>query len=73
MKILLAVDGSAYSDAAIEEVLRRPWPLPSEIKVTAPKHRRSSAQRPGHCHPSTFSNSRNRFVRRQRTSSTAPF
>jgi nucleotide-binding universal stress UspA family protein len=33
MKILLAVDGSTYSDAAIEEVLRRPWPPQSEIKV----------------------------------------
>jgi nucleotide-binding universal stress UspA family protein len=33
MKILLAVDGSAYSDAAIEEVLGRPWPSQSEIKV----------------------------------------
>lgn len=33
MKILLAVDGSAYSDAAIEEVLRRPWPSRSEVKV----------------------------------------
>ncbi len=33
MKILLAVDGSAYSDAAVEEVLRRPWPPDSEVKV----------------------------------------
>lgn len=33
MKILLAVDGSAYSDAAIEEVAHRPWPPHSEVKV----------------------------------------
>ena len=33
MKILLAVDGSAYSDAAVEEVRKRPWPPHSEIKV----------------------------------------
>ena len=33
MKILLAVDGSAYSDAAIEEVIKRPWPPKSEVKV----------------------------------------
>jgi nucleotide-binding universal stress UspA family protein len=33
MKILLAVDGSAYSDGAIDEVLRRPWPPKSEVKV----------------------------------------
>ena len=33
MKILLAVDGSTYSDAAIEEVLQRPWPPQSEVKI----------------------------------------
>ncbi len=33
MKILLAVDGSAYSDAAVDEVVHRPWPPQSEIKV----------------------------------------
>lgn len=33
MKILLAVDGSPCSNAAIEEVLRRPWPSESEIKI----------------------------------------
>ena len=33
MKILLAVDGSTYSDVAIEEVAQRPWPPQSEVKV----------------------------------------
>jgi len=33
MKILLAVDGSACSDAAVGEVARRPWPEGSEIKI----------------------------------------
>lgn len=33
MKILLAVDGSPCSDAAVEEVARRPWPEKSEVKV----------------------------------------
>ncbi len=33
MKILLAVDGSACSDAAVEEVTKRPWPPESEVKV----------------------------------------
>jgi nucleotide-binding universal stress UspA family protein len=33
MKILLAVDGSVYSDAAVEEVVKRPWPPQSEVKV----------------------------------------
>jgi nucleotide-binding universal stress UspA family protein len=33
MKILLAVDGSVYSDAAVEAVAQRPWPPESEIKV----------------------------------------
>ena len=33
MRILLAIDGSACSDAAIEEIGRRPWPDGSSIKV----------------------------------------
>ena len=33
MKILLAIDGSSYSDAAIEELARRPWPEGSSVKV----------------------------------------
>ena len=33
MKILLAIDGSACSDAAVEEVARRPWPQGSTVKV----------------------------------------
>jgi nucleotide-binding universal stress UspA family protein len=33
MKILLAVDGSTFSDAAVEEVASRPWPPGSEAKV----------------------------------------
>lgn len=33
MKILLAVDGSVHSDAAVEQLAKRPWPAHSEIKV----------------------------------------
>lgn len=33
MKILLAVDGSACSDAAINEVAQRQWPTGSEVKI----------------------------------------
>ena len=33
MKILLAVDGSPCSDAAVEEVARRPWPAGSSLLV----------------------------------------
>lgn len=33
MKILLAIDGSPCSDAAVEEVARRPWPQGSMVKV----------------------------------------
>lgn len=33
MKILLAVDGSSFSGAAVAEVAQRPWPKGSEIKV----------------------------------------
>ena len=33
MKILLAVDGSVSSDGAIAEIVRRPWPGQTEVKV----------------------------------------
>jgi nucleotide-binding universal stress UspA family protein len=35
MRILLAVDGSAYSQIAVEEVARRPWPPSSTVRVLA--------------------------------------
>lgn len=33
MKILLAIDGSECSDAAVAEISRRPWPAGSEIRL----------------------------------------
>jgi len=33
MKVLLAIDGSPCSDRAVKEILRRPWPECSTIKV----------------------------------------
>jgi nucleotide-binding universal stress UspA family protein len=33
MKILLAIDGSPCSEAAVEEVASRPWPSDSEVRV----------------------------------------
>jgi nucleotide-binding universal stress UspA family protein len=33
MRILVAIDGSAFSDAAVNEVGTRPWPATSEVKV----------------------------------------
>ncbi|MGH9932882.1 MAG: universal stress protein [Pyrinomonadaceae bacterium] len=33
MRILLAVDGSAFSDAAVSEIASRPWPAASEVKL----------------------------------------
>jgi len=33
MKILLAVDGSPYSTAAAETVLKRPWPPGTIVRV----------------------------------------
>jgi nucleotide-binding universal stress UspA family protein len=33
MKILLPVDGSVFSQTAIDEVSRRPWPQGSEIRI----------------------------------------
>jgi nucleotide-binding universal stress UspA family protein len=33
MKILLAIDGSAFSDRAVQEVVHRPWPAGSAVKI----------------------------------------
>ena len=33
MKILLAIDGSTFSDAAVKEVANKPWPAGSEVKI----------------------------------------
>ncbi|MGH9767157.1 MAG: universal stress protein, partial [Blastocatellia bacterium] len=38
MKILLAVDGSEFSDAAVEEIANRPWPSGSEVHVLSVIH-----------------------------------
>ncbi len=33
MKILLPTDGSAYSDAAIQALIHRPWPEDTEVRI----------------------------------------
>jgi nucleotide-binding universal stress UspA family protein len=33
MRILVAVDGSPFSDTAVAEVARRPWPAGSEVMI----------------------------------------
>jgi nucleotide-binding universal stress UspA family protein len=33
MKILLAIDGSPCSEAAVEEIAKRPWPADSQVRV----------------------------------------
>lgn len=33
MKIVLAIDGSACSDAAVDEVAGRPWPADSQVRI----------------------------------------
>jgi nucleotide-binding universal stress UspA family protein len=38
MRILLAVDGSEFSDAAVEEIANRPWPNGSEVHVISVVH-----------------------------------
>jgi nucleotide-binding universal stress UspA family protein len=35
MKILLAIDGSPCSEAAVNELARRPWPANSEIRIVS--------------------------------------
>ena len=38
MRILLAVDGSEFGDAAVEEIASRPWPPCSQVHVTSVIH-----------------------------------
>jgi nucleotide-binding universal stress UspA family protein len=54
MKILLAVDGSPCSDKAVEEVIRRPWPGGSEIKVLTTHELPLSALPEGWAMPPTY-------------------
>ena len=35
MRIIVAYDGSPGSDAALEEVVRRPWPAGTDVRVVA--------------------------------------
>lgn len=35
MRILIAVDGSPCSDAAVDEVAARPWPADSELRIVS--------------------------------------
>jgi nucleotide-binding universal stress UspA family protein len=35
MKVLLATDGSEFSDAAVESIARRPWPDSTEVKIVS--------------------------------------
>ncbi len=35
MRILLAIDGSPFSDAAVTEVTTRPWPAGSEVRIVS--------------------------------------
>jgi len=39
MKILLAIDGSPCSSAAVNEVAERPWPAGSEVKIISAMER----------------------------------
>ncbi len=33
MRILLAIDGSSFSDEAVREIATRPWPAGSEVRI----------------------------------------
>jgi len=33
MRILLAIDGSAASESAVDEIAKRPWPTPSLLRI----------------------------------------
>ncbi|MFZ4986884.1 MAG: universal stress protein [Blastocatellia bacterium] len=38
LRLLVAVDGSHFSDAAVAEVAERPWPMGSEVKIITAIH-----------------------------------
>jgi len=38
MKILLAIDGSKYGEAAAKELIQRPWPSGTEVRVLSVAH-----------------------------------
>ena len=38
MKILLAIDGSKYGEAAVKELIQRPWPSGTEVLVLSVAH-----------------------------------
>lgn len=38
MKILLAIDGSTYSKAAVNELVSRPWPAGTEVHILSVAH-----------------------------------
>lgn len=38
MKVLLGIDGSSYSDEAINEVIRHSWPRGTEVRVICVAH-----------------------------------
>ncbi len=38
MKVLIAVDGSAYSEAAVKELISRSWPLHTAVRIISVAH-----------------------------------
>jgi nucleotide-binding universal stress UspA family protein len=38
MKVLIAIDGSAYSQATVKELIGRPWPLHTEVRIISVAH-----------------------------------
>ena len=38
MKILLPIDGSGHSDAVVQELIDRPWPSDTEVRVISVAH-----------------------------------
>lgn len=38
MRLLIAIDGSPSSDAAVDEVCRRPWPPGSEVRLVTVRY-----------------------------------
>jgi len=70
MKILLAVDGSPCSDAAAEEIGRRPWPEHSCVRVVSAFELPIAASPEGWALPPTYFDNLDQVVRKQAQSIT---
>src|SRR3954447_23109590 len=65
MKVLVAIDGSACSELALEEICARPWPTRSHFKVLTAYEVPMPASPEGWALPPTYFEELDRTLRKQ--------